>query len=308
MGRNTPCVDKSPCTVYFTVYLGWLRFLRKADANAMICFAIAISTNQMTIYPYSIYVSMMTTKYQTFEVQQEMSIGDELDLQLRQLVYAAQQHPAKSAERRKILNQLIAKIQNSRKLTRFSQWRHLPNFEDIYSEAEANIYLEICKKIEDYRPEHPVMAWVNQLFYWRFHDIKRQYKNQQSKILSLDELDDCKNDLDKPISEELSRVYKKIFELAKERQDKSIPINNDEIEVSVVRDFIQNDPEGILQNNYICEDKNANLQKVILMRFDEKTWEEISKQLGHPIPRLSELYQRSAKKRKILDYFRRYLQ
>ncbi|WP_448267425.1 hypothetical protein [Nostoc sp. DSM 114159] len=285
-----------------------MRFLRKADANAMICFAIAISTNQMTIYPYSIYVSMTTTKYQTFEVQQEMSIGDELDLQLRQLVYAAQQHPAKSAERRKILNQLIGKIQNSGKLTRFSKYRHLPNFEDIYSEAEANTYLEICNEIEDYRPEHPVMAWVNQLFYWRFHDVLRKSENQQIKILSLDELDDCKSDSDKPISKELSRVEKKIFEVAKERQDKTIPINGDEIEISAVRTFVANDPEEILQNNYIGKDKNANLQKVILMRFDETTWEEISKQLGHPIPRLSELYQRSAKKRKLLDYFRRYLQ
>ncbi|MEH2066951.1 MAG: hypothetical protein V7K47_02055 [Nostoc sp.] len=130
---------------------------------------------------------MMTTEYQTFEVQQEMPIGDELDLQLRQLVYAAQQHPAKSAKRRKILNQLIGKIQNSGKLTRFYKYRYLLNFEDIYSEAEANTYLEICNTIEDYRPEYLVMAWVNQLFYWRFHDVKRKYRNQQSKILSLDD-------------------------------------------------------------------------------------------------------------------------
>jgi DNA-directed RNA polymerase specialized sigma24 family protein len=237
-----------------------------------------------------------------------MSIGDELDLLLRELVYAAQQHPAKSGERRKILNQLIAKIQNFGKLKRFSKYQHLPNFEDIYSEAQANTYIEICQKIEDYRPEYPVMAWVNQLLNWRFHDIRRQYENQHSKILSLDELDTCKSNSDKPISKELSRVEKKIFEIAKECKNKTIPINGDEIEVSTVRDFVERDPEGILQNHYIGEDKNANLQTVILMRFDEKNWSEISQQLGHTISRLSELYQRSAKKRKILDYFRKYLQ
>jgi DNA-directed RNA polymerase specialized sigma24 family protein len=251
---------------------------------------------------------MMTTQYQFFEVQQEMSMGDELDLQLRELIYAAQQHPAKSGERRKILNQLIAKIQNSGKLKRFSKYRDLPNFEDMYSEAAANTYLEICNKIADYSPEYSVMAWVNKRFASRFIDVLRKYKNQRDKILSLDELDDCQSNSDKPISKELSRVEKKILEVAKESKDNNISINDDEIQVSAVRDFVRNDPEEILQSHYIGEDKNANLQKVILMRFDEKSWEEISKQLGHPIPRLSELYQRGAKKRKILDYFRRYLQ
>lgn len=235
-------------------------------------------------------------------------MGDELDLHLRELVYAAQQHPAKSGERRKILNQLIAKIQCSGKLARFSKYRNLPNFEDMYSEAAANTYLEICNKIADYRPEHTVMAWVNKRFASRFIDVLRKYKNQQDQILSLDELDDCRSNSDKPISKELSRVEQKIFEVAKESKDNNIFINDDEIEVSAVRNFIKNDPEEILRNHYIGEDRNSNLQKVILMRFDGKTWEEISQQLGHPVPRLSELYQRSAKKRNILNYFRKYLQ
>jgi hypothetical protein len=42
---------------------------------------------------------MMTTKYQAFEVQQEISMDDDLDVQLRQLVCEAQGYPAKSAER-----------------------------------------------------------------------------------------------------------------------------------------------------------------------------------------------------------------
>ncbi|NJO27507.1 MAG: hypothetical protein HC874_08115 [Richelia sp. SL_2_1] len=45
---------------------------------------------------------MMTTNDQTFEVQQEISMDDVLDLQLRQLVSEAQQYPAKSVERRKV--------------------------------------------------------------------------------------------------------------------------------------------------------------------------------------------------------------
>jgi DNA-directed RNA polymerase specialized sigma24 family protein len=244
---------------------------------------------------------MMTTKYQAFEVQQEISMDDDLDLQLRQLVYAAQAYPAKSAERRKVLNKLIAKIQSSGKLKNFLEWREkLTYFPDIYSEAEANTYLEICQKIEDYRPEHPVMAWVNQIFTWRFHDIRRQYR-RRSQILSLDDLDTCNSSPDRPVSRELSRVQNEI-------KDQLIAENENELGISNTHNFVTDDPEEILQNTYIGGDKNANLQQVILMRLAGKTWEEISQRLGHPIPRLSELYQRNIKKRKIIDYFRKYLQ
>ncbi|PAX54595.1 hypothetical protein CK510_12215 [Brunnivagina elsteri CCALA 953] len=228
-------------------------------------------------------------------------MDDDLDLHLRQLVYAAQEYSAKSAERRKVLNKLIAKIQSSGKLTKFLKYRYLPDFPDIYSEAEANTYLEICKNIENYRPEHPVMAWVNKRFNSRFIDVLRRYENKQPKILSLDELDSCNSSSDKPVSRELSRVQNEI-------KDKLITETEDELEISTTKNFVADDPEGILQNTYIGEDTNANLQKVMLMRFSEKTWEEISQKLGHPVPRLSELYQRNIKKRKIIDYFRKYLQ
>ncbi len=228
-------------------------------------------------------------------------MDDDLDLQLRQLVYAAQAYPAKSAERRKILNKLIAKIQSSGKLKKFLQYRNHPDFPDIYSEAEANTYLEICKNIENYRPEHPVMAWVNKRFNSRFIDVLRRYENKQPKILSLDDLDTCNSSSDRPVSRELSRVQNEI-------KDQLIAENEDELEISNTQNFVADDPEEILQNTYIGGDKNANLQQVILMRLAGKTWEEISQKLGHPIPRLSELYQRNIKKRKIINYFRKYLQ
>jgi hypothetical protein len=53
---------------------------------------------------------MMITKYQAFKVLQEILIDDVLDLQLRQLVWSAQQYPVKSGERRKVLNKLITNI------------------------------------------------------------------------------------------------------------------------------------------------------------------------------------------------------
>ncbi|NJO64496.1 MAG: hypothetical protein HC836_42050 [Richelia sp. RM2_1_2] len=227
-------------------------------------------------------------------------MDDVLDLQLRQLVSEAQQYPAKSVERRKVLNKLITKIQQSKKLKRFTQWQNLPDFEDIYHEAKAITYLEICKNIDNYHPEYKVMAWVNQILNWRFQDVSRAYRNQP-RVLSIDELDSCKSDSDKSTSKKLSRVEKEL-------KEKFISESENEFEVSVVKNFVKNDPEGILQKTYIGEDKNANLQKVILMRLDNEKWDDISKILGHPISRLSELYQRNIKKRKVIDYFRKHLQ
>lgn len=199
-----------------------------------------------------------------------------------------------------MLNKLIKKIQHSRKLKSFTQWQNLPDFEEIYHEAEAKTYVEICKYIDNYHSEHKVMAWVNQIFKWRFQDVLREIRNRP-RILSLDELDSCGGDSDKPTSKELSRAKDEL-------KDKLISASEDELELSAVRDFVKNDREGILQKTYIGEDKNANLQKVLLMRLDDEKWEEISQKLGHPIQRLSELYQRNVKKRHIIDYFRRYLQ
>ncbi len=88
---------------------------------------------------------------------------DVLDYQLRQLISEAQQHPPNSTEQRKALNKLIKKIQESGKLNRFPKWQDFADFEDIYHEAQAKTFMEICKKIHQYYPEHKVMAWVNQI-------------------------------------------------------------------------------------------------------------------------------------------------
>ena len=228
-------------------------------------------------------------------------MGDDvLDDQLRRLVSEAQQHPPNSTQRRKVLNRLVKKIQESGKLNHFMKWFNFPDFEDIYHETQAKTFTEICKKIYKYDPEHKVMAWVNQILEWRFLDLLRQIRNRP-RTFSLDELNSINNDAYSHASKEFSRVQKEI-------QEKDGSENHQKTEDELLREFIIDDPECILQNTCIGDDKNANLQKVLLMRLNEEKWSEISQELGHLIPRLSELYQRSMKKRNIIDYFRRYLQ
>lgn len=248
-----------------------------------------------------LYVFMVTTNCQKSGVEWEMSMDDDvLDYQLRQLVSEAQQHPSNSTQQRRALNRLIKKIQESGKLKSFPEWWNLPDFDDIYHEAQAKTFTEICNKIHKYYPEYKVMAWVNQILEWRFNDVLRQVINRP-RTFSLDELNSINNDADSRASKESSRVQKEL-------QEKDMFETHQKTEDELLREFLTSDPEGILQNTYIGEDKNANLQKLLLMRLNEEKWSEISQKLGHPIPRLSELYQRSMKKRNIIDYFRKYLQ
>ncbi|WP_246162756.1 hypothetical protein [Brasilonema sennae] len=185
---------------------------------------------------------------------------DVLDYQLRQLVKEAQLHPPKSRERRKALNRLIKKIQDSGKITRLPTWKDFPNFQDIYDEALGKTWMKICENIQTYNPQHPVMAWVNQIMNSRFFEILRQARRQQA-IFCLDELYSLEVGFDNSAKGQLSRVRKEL-------QEKEISQTHENSENRLVREFIKDDPERILQNTYIVNDINANLQRILLMRLD----------------------------------------
>ncbi len=102
-----------------------------------------------------------------------------------------------------MLNRLIKKIQESGKLKSFVEWQNLPDFEDIYHEAQGKTFTEICKNIYKYDPEHKVMAWVNKILEWRFLDLLRQIRNRP-RMFSLDELNSINNDADSHASKESS--------------------------------------------------------------------------------------------------------
>ncbi|GAA6616606.1 hypothetical protein NUACC26_024120 [Scytonema sp. NUACC26] len=175
------------------------------------------------------------------------------------------------------------------------KWQNRPDFEDIYHEAQAKTFTEICNKIHKYYPEHKVMAWVNQILEWRFHDVLRQIRNRP-RTFSLDELNSINNDADSHASKESSRVHKEIHE-------KDLSKTHQKTEDELLREFLKDDPEGILQNTCVGSDKNANLQKVLLMRFHEEKWLEISQKLGHSIPRLARPFSHSLVMLKIVTVF-----
>lgn len=140
------------------------------------------------------------------------------------------------------------------------------------------------------------MAWVNIILERRFSDIVKKYSRkgitripsnrETSPILSLDDLE--------------------TFTLADNTLAKD-PSNEACSGDHLVRDFLKNDPENLLRVPHVKDRPDITFQKVIWAKFvDDKTWEEISREMGIPIPTLSSFYQRTL--RNLMPYFRKYLE
>lgn len=216
---------------------------------------------------------------------------DALNQELQQLVNEAKRYPADSenatdrAKRRIALNKLINAIRCAGRLSQQTQWLGLPNYEDYYHEALQHTFIEICRHIEQYNPQYPVMAWVNQIFGRRFYDVVKKDrkrgitllpKNQENtKVLSLDEL------------------------------NKDLPVDNEISEQEQLKEIIENDPENFLNNEYIKEHPKASLKAILLLVLEGKQWKEISEELGVPLSTASSFYQR--RMHKIITYLKKYI-
>ncbi|MGD1914219.1 MAG: hypothetical protein ACFB2X_26310 [Rivularia sp. (in: cyanobacteria)] len=201
------------------------------------------------------------------------------DKELRELVQQIQQLAPNDRERQKLLNQLIKKIKQTKKLKKFISYYNLPDFQDVYADALGDCLTYISKKIDKYNPKYPVMAWVNQILKCSFSKVfKKRYRKQIQSVI-LDEF-------------QLTNIS------AASHKEEDICI--------LVREFIQNDPEGILKNIKM-EKYNVSLQNILLMILHEKKWKEIAEELQRKIPTIQSFYRRSLGKPEIKEYFDKYL-
>jgi hypothetical protein len=204
--------------------------------------------------------------------------------QLRQLAIEAQNNPSNSVVRRKALNNLVKLIQGSGQLSKQNKWSELPNFYEVYQEALNDTFVKFCKTIDSYDPQYPVMALVNHIFKWCFLDVVDRYRTR-APMSSIDD-------------EPEEKLFKSFVEVGVQSQE----------DVGLFRDFIETDPEGILQKLHIRRDKSTSLQRILILLCEGREWKDISIASGHPIPTLSSFYQRSIKKRNVVEYCRKYLQ
>jgi hypothetical protein len=86
--------------------------------------------------------------------------GDDFNQPLRQLAQEAQRHPHESVPRQLALNKLVNEILKSDRLGHPQRGLWSPSvYEYLYNKALQKTLLEVCRKNDNYHPEHPVMAW-----------------------------------------------------------------------------------------------------------------------------------------------------
>jgi DNA-directed RNA polymerase specialized sigma24 family protein len=209
--------------------------------------------------------------------------SEDIHHKLQQLALEAQRYPPLDRDRRNALKNLVEEISKSGLLGHPQQGLWPPDlYDELYREALQKTYLEILLKINNYRPERPVMAWVNFILKCRFIEVINEYNNRKITILSLDELD-------------------------KVELDNLIPEEENVSDAKLLRVFLEEDPENILKSEHIKGYPEANFQVLAIAKFvEDKTWEQISQEFGIPIPTLSSFVTRRLHKLK--HYFHKYLQ
>ena len=221
-----------------------------------------------------------------------------MDELLQQLVAQAQAAPDRSSQRRIAISRLAIAIRQSDKLARQGNWSNIPNFQDIYDEALNDTVMEICRKIDNYQPQSPVMAWVNNTFNFRFQDTYQKHQRRgitnlpRQARLRWKELDreDKYDDSGKPRSS-----IENIEQPESGDSDLRLLIN-----------FIADDPDGVLANEYIQNRLNATFQRILLMICEGKSWQEIAARLETSVSTASSFYQRNL--HKYLPYLQNHLQ
>lgn len=198
--------------------------------------------------------------------------------QLKTLALEAQQHPPHSELRQHALGELVEALRLSGKLCRPHRTRFSPQFYDLlYQEAVNKTLTYVCRKIDTYNPERgQLMTWVNFRLDRVVLDSCREWKEpNRTELPSLTELEEILQPEEPP----------SLFER--------------------IREALEDDPETIFKQTHIRNRPDANFSAIALARFSGKSWEQISDELGIPLPTLSRFFQRCCEK--FRSTFRQYL-
>ncbi len=188
-------------------------------------------------------------------------MDDELDQQLKELALQAKQLELTSLKRKQILSKLISLIYYSDELRKCKN-RHLPDKRDILEDALHNSFLKLNESLNNYkiRGNSKFMNWFSTIFENHINMIHRkQKKDDEKKAPST-----TTNSDGKTIEKEIEYIP----------PDNSIPPSQK------IREIIQVDPEGLLQETLSTKYDGVTIQKVLLLRIKGKSAREIALEFG----------------------------
>ncbi len=224
------------------------------------------------------------------DIQEEAlnSTQMQLDVELAAQVQAIRAYPARSPERQQLLNRFVNEILRSSRLGHPQRSAYPPNlYTDLYNEALQKTLIEICQKIDQYKSEHPVMAWVNFRLNYQFIEVVKDYQKQGMTQM--------------PKAE--SRFPVRLPSL------EDLPLSAPAIEDAdtQIQQFLRQDPEGRFQKLRLRERPDVTFQALAIAKFIEgKSWPEIAKSLDVPVQTLCSFFNRQL--RDLVPYFKQHLE
>jgi DNA-directed RNA polymerase specialized sigma24 family protein len=209
--------------------------------------------------------------------QSSPAADDDLDKLLRKLACEAQRHLYQNSQRQLVLHQLVHRILKSNRLGHPQQGAWPSSlYRDFYNEALQRTLFEICKKIDNYNLEYPVMAWVNFCLSNHFKKVIKEYY-KHSSLPSLDDL------------------------------DHDIPVDETPSETQLLRQFLEEDPEGLLNAERLRERPEVTFQFLALAKYvEDRTWQAIADELSISTQTLCSFFNRRLQK--LMPYFHKHLQ
>jgi DNA-directed RNA polymerase specialized sigma24 family protein len=216
---------------------------------------------------------------------------NDFERSLQRLAEEAQKHPPLSSQRRLALNHLINTIwQAKNRLVRPQKGMWSTNlYEDFYNEALQKTLLEICRRIEAYNSEHSVMAWANFLLKNHFISVVSDRKNNGITCVP-------------------NRVKKQSSYFPSLDDFPRLSTSEESLsDANLLRQFLEDDPENLLQEERLREKPEITFQYLALAKFvEDRTWEAIGTDVGIPIQTLCSFFNRRLQK--LMPYFKKYLQ
>ena len=217
--------------------------------------------------------------------------------ELQQLVLEVKQHGSQSRQGKRILTQLLTRIQQAPNLKR-PQRGSWPSqlYEDLHSQALSQTMLELSRLVDQYDRSVPVIGWVNQRLEWRFIDAVKEYcyGGGMTKI-------------PRQQAQETAVTIRSLEQWDLEKWDLAHLTESATAETEVWQNFIETDPE----QQFIAHIRNrpeATMQFLLLERLNQQTWDDISAKLGPPLiskSTLSSFFERQL--HTLADYFRKYI-
>ncbi len=202
--------------------------------------------------------------------------NQDLDRQLDQLAEQVQQ--ATSALERQLALKAFFELLYEPGVLRCPQKnRHSPEeYQDLYQEALHDVIVDFHRYLQKFdRRKGSVRKWVNKVLEHRLTDVinKRNDKRRNgSRTVYI---------LDSPDSSNL---------------EPATP-DHELSDAELLRDFILEDPKGILRENPFTGPPEVTFQMLLIRRhLDGQRWRDVSAEFGIPTSSLSEFYRRRLKK------------